>query len=66
LQEGEVDGVEAEKYHWLVTISPLLINIDNQQNNTATSLFKVKVQVSWGNDDDDQARTIELNSLKSL
>lgn len=63
LQVSEQLGVEREKYHWLVVVQPFNFNPD-QFDTTAlsTSLFKVRVTVSWG--DEQHARQVKLVTLK--
>lgn len=73
LLAGETSGVEAEKYHWLVNVSPVTVPVAppsrfNSQANyelPPEQLMSVKVRVSW--DDGNQGhRQLELNSLKLL
>ena len=79
-QAGQASGEENEKYHWLVEVSPFAFNPENggttaitaNPENVGTSainavLFKVKVIVSWGDDNADDNvndRQIELTTLK--
>ncbi|MDD4913406.1 MAG: prepilin-type N-terminal cleavage/methylation domain-containing protein [Methylococcales bacterium] len=76
LQIGELSGIEGGKYVWLVDISELASGAASQnsfqsqfqssaQNQPPPPLFLVKVRVSWG-DDENERRSIELSSLKSL
>lgn len=66
LQTGEVTGLEHEKYHWRVSVSPFQFVADDV-NVTAIAavLFKVKVSVNWsdGNARSD-GRQVELTTLK--
>lgn len=66
LQAGQETGVENEKYHWLVVVSPFEFNPENVDLTAITALlFKVKVTVTW-NDDNTHAneRQVELTTLK--
>jgi len=64
LQAGQDSGLENEKYHWLVEVSPFVFNPENVDNTVITAvLFKVKVIVSWG-DDNANDRQVELTTLK--
>ena len=64
LQADQDSGLENEKYHWLVEVSPFEFNPENVDTTTITAvLFKVKVIVSWG-DDNANDRQVELTTLK--
>lgn len=71
LQVGETAGTEADKYDWVVSITPVehqqpqVSRFESQQQQTQArlQLMAVKVQVNWGDQDDSQ-RSLELNSLK--
>jgi general secretion pathway protein I len=64
LQAGQDSGLENEKYHWLVEVSPFAFNPENVDATAITAvLFKVKVIVSWGDDNAD-GRQVELTTLK--
>lgn len=64
LQEGQDSGLENDKYHWLVEVSPIVFNPEDIDATAITAeLFKVKVIVSWG-DDNVNDRQIELTTLK--
>jgi len=64
LQAGQDSGLENEKYHWLVEVSPFMFNPENVDATAITAvLFKVKVIVSWG-DDNANDRQVELTTLK--
>ena len=66
LQANQASGVENEKYHWLVEVSPFEFNPENVDPTALTAvLFKVKVTVSWG-DDNVNDRQIELTTLKLI
>jgi general secretion pathway protein I len=66
LQTGQEAGVENEKYHWLVVVSPFEFNPENTDVSTIKAvLFKVKVAVSWG-DDNAADRQVELSTLKLI
>lgn len=66
LQAGHEEGVENEKYHWLVVVSPFEFNPENTDVTALTAmLFKVKVIVSWGEDNTRaNGRQVELTTLK--
>lgn len=77
-QAGQSSGLENEKYHWLVEVSPFEFNPEKVDATAITSntekgdttaitavLFKVKVIVSWGDDTADD-RQIELTTLKLI
>ena len=64
LQSGQDSGLENEKYHWQVEVSPFEFNPEKIDTTTITAvLFKVKVIVSWG-DDNANDRQIALTTLK--
>ena len=64
LQEGQDSGTENEKYNWQVDVGPYVFNPDNVDDTTTTAvLFKVKVIVSWGEDNAND-RQVELTTLK--
>jgi len=66
LQAGQDSGLENEKYHWLVEVSPFEFNPENVDNTAINAvLFKVKVIVSWG-DDNANDRQVELTTLKLI
>jgi general secretion pathway protein I len=66
LQANQASGLENEKYHWQVEISPFEFNPENVDPTALTAvLFKVKVTVSWG-DDNANDRQIELTTLKLI
>ena len=66
LQAGQDSGLENEKYHWLVDITPFVFNPENVDTSAITAvLFKVKVIVSWG-DDNANDRQVELTTLKLI
>ena len=66
LQPGESNGLEHDKYQWQVSVSPFQFIAENLDvSNLPIVLFKVKVTVSWGDDNpraDD--RQVELITLK--
>ncbi|MDO9048323.1 MAG: type II secretion system protein [Methylobacter sp.] len=65
LQQGETTGLENEKYHWRVSVSPFQFTAENLDVTTlAAVLFKVKVIVSWGDDAGTAGRQVELITLK--
>ena len=66
LQAGQDSGLENEKYNWQVTVSPFAFNPENVDTSTIpVVLFKVKVVVSWENDNADD-RLVELTTLKLI
>jgi general secretion pathway protein I len=66
LQPGEDSGLENNKYHWLVEVSPFVFNPENVDVTTMKAeLFKIKVIVSWG-DDGDNDRQVKLTTLKLI
>lgn len=66
LQTSQESGLENDKYNWLVEISPFEFNPENIDiTNLTAVLFKVKVVVSWG-DDNITARQVELTTLKLI
>jgi general secretion pathway protein I len=66
LQTSQESGLENDKYNWLVEISPFEFNPENIDiTNLTAVLFKVKVIVSWG-DDNITARQFELTTLKLI
>jgi len=66
LQANQASGLENEKYHWQVEVSPFEFNPENVDPTALTAvLFKVKVTVSWG-DDNANDRQIELTTLKLI
>lgn len=68
LQATQASGLENEKYHWQVEVSPFEFNPENVDPTALTAvLFKVKVTVSWGDDNDNaNDRQIELTTLKLI
>lgn len=70
LEPGESQGTEGDKYDWLVIVTPAaptptrrsLKDETEDQQNPPPELMSVRVRVSWG--EDEQARTVELNTLK--
>jgi general secretion pathway protein I len=73
LQIGEISGSEADKYDWLVRITPVAgpppksrPRFKSQQETSdqpVLQLMAVHVRVSWG-DRADQQRSVELNNLR--
>jgi len=64
LQANQASGMENDKYHWLVEVSPFEFNPENVDATAITAiLFKIKVIVSWG-DDNTNDRQVELTTLK--
>lgn len=68
LQAGQEAGLENAKFHWRVEVSPFEFNPENTDVTAITAiLFKVKVTVSWGDDNTRaQPRQVELNTLKLI
>ncbi|OYV18852.1 MAG: proteinral secretion pathway protein I [Methylococcaceae bacterium NSM2-1] len=80
LQASQASGLENEKYHWLVEVSPFAFNPENVDAKAITAnsenidtpaitaeLFKVKVIVNWGDDKDNaNNRQVELTTLKLI
>lgn len=65
LQAGELNGLENEKYHWNISVSPFQFTAENVDTATLPAvLFKVKVTVNWGGDSQTDSRQLELISLK--
>jgi len=65
-QASQASGLENEKYHWRVEVSPFEFNPEKVDTTAITAvLFKVKVIVSWG-DDNANDRQIELTTLKLI
>lgn len=66
LQAGQESGLENEKYQWEVEVTPFEFNPEKVDTTSiTTALFKVKVIVSWG-DDNSNDRQIELTSLRLI
>jgi general secretion pathway protein I len=66
LQPAQSSGLENEKYHWLVEVSPFEFNPENIDPTAITAvLYKVKVSVSWG-DDNANDRQVKLTTLKLI
>ncbi len=66
LVAGQNSGIENEKYHWLIDVSPFEFNPENVERTTITAvLFKVQVIVSWGNDNAND-RQVKLTTLKLI
>ena len=66
LLPDQSSGVDNEKYHWLVEVSPFEFNPENVELTAIRAvLYKVKVIVSWG-DGDNNDRRIELTTLKLI
>jgi general secretion pathway protein I len=64
LQAGQDSGLANEKYNWQVTVSPFSFNAGNVDATALTAvLFKIKVIVSWGEDNAND-RQVELTTLK--
>ena len=64
LLPDQSSGVDNEKYHWLVEVSPFVFNPENVDPTAIRAvLYKVKVIVNWG-DDNTNDRQVELTTLK--
>jgi len=65
LKPSEATGLENEKYHWRVSVSPFQFTAENLDVTAITAvLFKIKVVVSWGEDARAAGRQVELTTLK--
>jgi general secretion pathway protein I len=65
LQAGETTGLENEKYHWRISVSPFQFTAENLDVTAIeVVLFKVKVTVNWGDDVAADGRQVELITLK--
>jgi general secretion pathway protein I len=65
LQPNQTTGLEHEKYHWRVAVSPFQFAAENLDVTAIPAvLFKVKVTVSWGGDASADDRQVELVTLK--
>lgn len=73
LKAGEWSGSEADRYDWLVRVSPLRLPArsrprfeqDAEQEAVPLQLMRVDVEVSWG-DEDAHRRVLALHGLKLL
>jgi general secretion pathway protein I len=68
LLAGQEAGLENDKFYWRVVVSPFEFNPENTDVTAITAiLFKIKVTVSWG-DDNTRAngRQVELSTLKLI
>jgi len=72
LQTGESSGTEADKFAWVVTVTPVAIPVStrprfkSQQQNEESNplrLMRVKVSVLWSAEGE-RRRVVELNGLK--
>ncbi|MBL6986089.1 MAG: type II secretion system protein [Methylobacter sp.] len=62
LQPSEATGLENNKYHWRVSVSPFQLTAQNLDAASITAeLFKVKVSVNWSD-----GRQVELITLKLI
>jgi general secretion pathway protein I len=65
LQANEATGLENEKYHWRVSVSPFQFAAENLDAAALpVVLFKVKVTVNWGDNAPADGRQVELITLK--
>ncbi len=66
LLAGQESGLENDKFHWKVVVSPYSFNPENNDDTGVTvMLFKVKASVSWGDDNTRLSeRQVELSTLK--
>lgn len=71
LEPGELDGNEGERFDWRVSVQPVqnsggvresLRKLADGDQEPAAQLMRVNVTVAWG--DDEQRRTVELDTLK--
>lgn len=58
---GETSGVEAEKYHWKVSVENF-VNPIVEEEKASVEFMDVQVVVEWGEHDKNR-RTVELNSV---
>lgn len=75
LQAGESAGTEADKYAWLVRITPVAeppaagrrfqSRQDQSPAQPSRKLMKVSVRVSWG-DAAERQRSVQLDSLRMI
>lgn len=64
LKDHQSSGVENEKYHWSLTISPFFLGADTiDPKNSVAELYKVNASVVWGDDDSDD-RQVQITTLK--
>lgn len=64
LKDHQSSGVENEKYHWSLTISPFFLGADTiDPKNSVAELYKVSASVVWGDDDSDD-RQVQITTLK--
>lgn len=56
---GEMSGIEAEKYHWRVSVK----DYGNPVFENDAGLMMVQVLVKWGNEQSNN-RAVELNTVK--
>jgi hypothetical protein len=66
LENAQIEGEIANKYQWLISITPMVIFdrelLANDSKNENNQLKKVKVQVAWV---DSQVKPrVELNQIK--
>lgn len=67
LRAGESNGLEDEKYHWQVSVSPFPFMVEKDLDAASVlsvELFKIKVTVNWGDDAVADDRQVELTTLK--
>lgn len=66
LLAGQESGLEEDKFHWKVVVSPYSFNPENNDDTGITAiLFKVKATVSWGDDNTRLSeKRVELSTLK--
>jgi len=65
LKPHQATGLEHDKYHWQVSVSPFQFSAENLDVTTITAeLFKIKVVVSWGEGAKAARRQVELITLK--
>lgn len=64
LKDHQSSGVEDEKYHWSLTVSPYFLSTDMvDPKNAVAELYKVNATVTWGDDDNDD-RQVQASTLK--
>jgi general secretion pathway protein I len=65
LQSGVENGLEKDKYHWRVVVSPFQFAAENLDVSALEAvLFKVRVSVSWDENARADGRQVELTTLK--
>lgn len=64
LKDHQSSGVENEKYHWSMIVSPFFLSGTSfDPKNVPAQLYKINVTVNWGDGASDD-RQIQLTTLK--